>query len=389
MVDPSGMNTELRCPRCNRLIDPHLLNCSYCGVNLALAAALIENSVPQPYLSFNTPITPEVLVPRLGDYLIEKGVLNQAELQRALAYQRNKAEQGQPCLIGQALLELGSIDRSTLDKAVTEQILQLQTALEKTNQRLEQRVQERTSELQRALKKLTELNQLKSNFISNISHELRTPLTHIKGYLDMLSDGGLGPLTEYQLEAVQVLMRSENRLERLIEDLIQFSLATKGELSMKIESFDLDDVISAAVTQTANKAEAKAIQLNFETSPQHSRVSGDEEKIGWVLMQLLDNAIKFTPEGGQVVIEATPENGLLSVAVKDTGVGIPEERLDEAFEPFHQLDGSITRKYSGTGLGLAMVRRILDAHGVPIHVHSENGGGSVFEFSLPLDEDEL
>lgn len=382
------MNTELRCPRCNRLIDPNLLNCNYCGVNLAFAAALVENSVPQPPFSGGAPLAPEVLVPRLGNYLIEKGVLSQSDLQTALEYQRKQAERGKPCLIGQALLDLGLVDRSTLDEAVTEQILQLQSALEKTNQRLEQRVQERTAELQRALKKLTELNQLKSNFISNISHELRTPLTHIKGYLDMLSDSSLGPLTENQQEAVQVLLRSENRLERLIEDLIQFSLATKGELSMKVETFALQEVIFAAVAQTVNKAEAKGITVNVAASPQNTRVSGDGEKIGWVLMQLLDNAVKFTPEGGLVTIETITENGLASILVKDTGVGIPESRLDEVFEPFHQLDGSITRKYAGTGLGLAMVRRILDAHGAPIYVHSEKGEGSVFEFSLPLDEDE-
>jgi signal transduction histidine kinase len=329
-------------------------------------------------------MTPEVLVPRLGDYLIEKGLLGNAGLKRALDHQRAMAATGRPLLIGQALLELDLIDRSALDEAVTEQILQLQMALHQTNRQLEQRVEERTADLQRALNKLTELNQLKSNFISNISHELRTPLTHLKGYVDLLFDGSLGALTAEQKEALGVLKRAEMRLERLIDDLIQFSLAARGELSLRLSACRVQDLINMALTQSTPKARTSKVDLRADVSPDLPVVRADPEKIGWVLLHLLDNAIKFTPQGGLVLVEARKRDSQVILAVNDTGIGIPSNSLQDIFEPFHQLDGSVTRRYAGTGLGLAMVRRILEAHGVQPRVESVVGKGSRFEFSLPV-----
>jgi signal transduction histidine kinase len=113
-------------------------------------------------------------------------------------------------------------------------------------------------------------------------------------------------------------------------------------------------------------------------------VRADEEKIGWVLSHLVDNALKFTPEHGRVEIEAVLESSLVTISVTDTGIGIPPERLQEIFEPFHQLDSSATRRFGGTGLGLAMAQRIVEAHGSRIKVQSELGRGSRFEFSLPV-----
>ncbi|MGC8855403.1 MAG: histidine kinase dimerization/phospho-acceptor domain-containing protein, partial [Anaerolineae bacterium] len=178
-------------------------------------------------------LTPEMLVPRLGDYLVRRGHISAAELQKALAYQQEQIAMGKTCLLGQALLELNLLDRDTLEQAITEQILQLRAALQAANRNLERRVQERTAELQAALERLSELSQLKANFVSNISHELRTPLTHIIGYLELLVSESLGPLTPEQRHALQVSQRAAARLENLIEDLIMFSLASRGELSLK------------------------------------------------------------------------------------------------------------------------------------------------------------
>lgn len=378
------MTDLVSCPRCNHLVDSQARNCDQCGVDLALAAIEAEQVLTFP---FQVPITPEVLVPRLGDYFIENGMLEPADLQRALMYQQTKMEGGEPCLIGQALVELGFVDRTTLDEAVTKQILQLQTAIRQANRELEQRVRERTAELQGALNKLTELNQLKTNFISNISHELRTPLTHIKGYLDMLVDESLGPLTSHQREALSVLQRAETRLERLIEDLIQFSLAARGELSIKLNSFNPGDLINTIANQSTNKARSKRISLQVDISAHLPNVRADEEKMGWVLMQLLDNAIKFTPAGGTIKISTQVEDGFVYISVTDSGIGIPQEQIADIFEPFHQLDSSVTRRYPGTGLGLAMVRRILEAHCSSIKVQSMVGQGSRFEFCLPIEKD--
>ena len=328
-------------------------------------------------------IAPETLVPRLGELLIERGLLEPEDLQIALDFQDDKITSGVPCLIGQALVELGLIDQRSIDDVVTVQIFQLQNTLERTNRELEQRVEERTADLQEALAKLTELNKLKSNFISNISHELRTPLTHIKGYLDLLSDLSLGPLTPLQIDALEVLLRSEERLEQLIDDLIQFSLVVRGELSLNIKSLDIRQLVLTNLPQIRKKAEAKGISLDLDIPPGIPNVLADEDKMQWVFDQLLENGIKFTPYGGSVKLSANPNMDLIEFSVLDTGIGIPEDRLPEIFEPFHQLDGSVTRRYAGTGLGLAMVHRIIDVHGSKIVVDSTPGKGTRFSFSLP------
>jgi len=380
-----SMPEQISCPRCNTSINPDDRHCPQCGVNLALAAAFAEHTLTKPLkVPTGALVSPEIFVPRLGEYLIDKKMITAEELGCGLEYQRQKIAEGSPCLIGQALVDLGIIDRRKLDEAVTEQILQLQSALKRANQQLERRVQERTADLQRALSKLTELNQLKTNFVSNISHELRTPLTHMKGYLDMLLDASFGPLTPPQVDAINIIRRSEARLEKLIEDLIQFSLAARGELRLQTGSFSLNNLIHRSVSQSKTKALSRDIDLTVTLPGQPLLVQADEEKILWVLMQLIDNAIKFNRNGGRVAVEAQVEDSLACIAVVDNGIGIHKERISEIFEPFHQLDSSSTRRYAGTGLGLTMVNRILNAHGLPIKVQSTVGQGSRFAFSLPI-----
>jgi signal transduction histidine kinase len=378
------MTAAISCPQCLQPVDPQARFCEHCGVDLALAAAVAEQWVlPLSLEESLLPLAPEVLVPRLGDHLLEGGVLQPEDLQRALAHQRDAVRQGRALLLGQALIELGIINQATLDQAITTQILHLQQALNETNHQLEQRVQERTQDLQQALDRLAELNQLKANFIANISHELRTPLTHIKGYLDLLGEHGLGPLNDQQDDAMRVLRRAEARLERLIEDLIQFSLASRGELTLKIQRSQLPEVVQLMVNRSQGKARQAGVHLSCIVPADLPAVEVDEEKIGWVLSHLIDNAIKFTPAGGRVEVGAQPEGSMVVLAVSDTGIGIPAERLQEIFEPFHQLDSSATRRYGGTGLGLTMVKRIVEAHGAQVKVQSVLGRGSRFEFAIP------
>ncbi|MDD5369689.1 MAG: ATP-binding protein [Anaerolineaceae bacterium] len=332
------------------------------------------------------PLTPEVLVPRLGDYLVERGLLSETDLEAALLRQSEERRQGKSILIGEVLIELGLINRVTLNTAVTEQIIQLRAALQDTNQQLERRVQQRTQELQNALQKLSELNQLKSNFIANISHELRTPLTHIKGYVELLLSGAMGALVEQQSKALMVVQRSTERLETQIEDLIRFSLASRGDFTLSFVPFQLNTLVNWVTSRSLDKACDKNIELHTDIPTDLPLVRGDTEKLSWALIQLVDNAIKFTPEGGRVSLRATHTDGFAEIAVQDTGIGIPDHRFEEIFEPFHQLDGSATRRYGGTGLGLALVRQIVEAHGSSIQLESEMGRGTCFHFLLPIAE---
>ena len=334
-------------------------------------------------------LSPEMLVPRLGDYLVQKGYISSEDLRNALAYQQDQVAQGKTCMLGQALIDLGLLSRDRLDQVVTEQIIQLRTALQAANRSLEQRVQQRTAELEDALSRLSELTQLKANFISNISHELRTPLTHVKGYVELLVSGSLGPVTEEQKHALQVSQQSTNRLENLIDDLIMFSLASRGELSLKQQAVDIVRLANMSVKTIEQKARDRGVSVHAVLDKNIPLIQADSQKLAWALGQLLDNAIKFTPSEGRVVLSVQRESGnLVIISVTDTGIGIPLNRLDEVFEPFHQLDSSSTRRFGGTGIGLSLVRQIVEAHGSMLEVTSVEGKGTTFRFPLITTEDQ-
>jgi signal transduction histidine kinase len=328
-------------------------------------------------------LSPEMLVPRLGEYLIQKGLITEENLQRALAVQKEETGNGRQYLLGQALMDLKMVDRDTLDQAVTEQIIQLRSALKASHRSLEQRVRDRTAELDEALKRLSELSQLKANFVANISHELRTPMTHIKGYLELLVTGSFGRINEEQRHALEVSQRSSAKLEAMIEDLIMFSLVTRGEMSMNLDQVDIRRLVTLAAKSASAKAEERGVKVLAAVASDVPPVQADSAKIGWVIGQLLDNAIKFTPSGGSVVAAVNEEaKNLVIVSVSDTGIGIPADRIQEIFEPFHQLDGSSTRHHGGAGLGLSLVRQIVEAHGSLLDVQSVDGKGSLFKFPL-------
>jgi signal transduction histidine kinase len=319
----------------------------------------------------------------MGEYLIQKGLISNDGLQKALDYQLEQTAKGNAVLLGQALIDLKIIERVELDQAVTEQILQLRSALQTANRTLERRVEERTAELQKALERVSELSQLKSNFVSNISHELRTPLTHIKGYIELLITESLGPITDEQKHALQISQQSAGKLETLIEDLIMISLASRGEMSIQQENVDIRRIANLAVKSSLGKATERSVNLQALIDEDVPFVQADSQKTAWVLHQLIDNGIKFTASGGSVAVGIKREGeNLVVVSVADTGIGIPASHLNDIFEPFHQLDGSSTRRYGGTGLGLSLVRQIVEAHGSMLDVHSVEGHGSTFKFPL-------
>jgi signal transduction histidine kinase len=219
--------------------------------------------------------------------------------------------------------------------------------------------------------------------VANVSHELRTPLTHIKGYLELLATESLGGINEEQKSALQVSQQAAGRLENLINSLILFALASRGEMTLKLSPVDLNKIAADVLSYSRQKADDRKVTLHEDVRAGLPPIQADGEKISWALLQLVDNAIKFTPSGGQVTLSIRPETDtLIMVSVADTGIGIPPERIKEIFEPFHQLDASSTRRYGGTGLGLALAQEILAAHGSKVEVKSEVGKGSTFRFPL-------
>jgi len=385
------MTKAISCPQCCQPVDIQLRACEHCGVDLALAALLAEYTLTagsRENRDLSTlQLSPEVLVPKLGNYFIEKGVLTEEELSNALAFQKKQDANGQPRLIGQTLVDLELISHETLDLAVTEQILRLQSALQHANEQLETRVEMRTRELEQALTRLAELNQLKSNFIANVSHELRTPLTHIRGYLSLLDDEALGAITPQQAEALGVMKKSEARLSMLIEDLIQFSTFAPGGVDLGLEAVNLIDIFDWVTLVAIEKSNNKGIIWDTSIPPSLPPVEADAKKLQWALLHLIDNAIKFTPKGGRVQLGARIADHKIDVFVVDTGIGIDLEKIDEIFEPFHQLDGSSTREYGGVGLGLAVVRKVIEAHNSDITIRSKMDEGSCVEFSLAIVDD--
>lgn len=337
-------------------------------------------------MNTNHTLTPEILVPRIGDYLVAKGMLQPADLENALKKQKTLRANGQNALLGQVLVDMGLIDRNSLDQAITEQILQLRTALQDTNQQLEKRVQIRTNELQIALKRLSELNQLKSNIIANVSHEFRTPLTHIKGYLELLITQTLGPLVPEQSNALTVMQNSAERLAELIDSLIQFSMASQGELSLQPSPIATREMLESVYQRALIKAQNRNVSLSLEVPSMVPEIRADKEKISWVILQLLDNAVKFSSENGRVILSAERDGDFVNISVTDNGIGIAPERIPELFDPFHQLDGSSTRRYGGTGIGLALAKQIINAHGSFIRVSSEVNQGTQMEILLPVNE---
>ncbi len=328
------------------------------------------------------PYTPEMLIPRIGEYLVELGIITAHDLQEALEIQKNAPPDNDHEILGKILVDMGVISQSQLDEIVTEQILSLRKASEQNNRMLERRVQERTAELEEALRKINELNQLKTNFIANISHELRTPLTHIKGYLELLTSKDLGELEEDQMKVLNIMDRSANRLERLIEDLIMFTFAENDEVLIIPREFDLLPVIYQNIEHYKTSTPAREIQLTIQPNTTSVWVHADQKKISWVINHLLENAAKFSAVDKMIKIDVIEKNDHVDIQIKDEGIGIPEHRINEIFEPFHQLDGSSTRRYGGIGLGLALAKKILAAHKQTLKVQSEIGIGSQFDFSL-------
>ncbi len=265
-------------------------------------------------------------------------------------------------------------------------------------------LEEKTAKLEGALAKLRELDRLKSNFLGTVSHELRTPLTSIIGYSEMLAEGMAGPLNEEQAEFVKTIHGKGEQLLALIMGLLDLSKLESGTMSLRQAHVDIGTVLDEVVSTVRPVALKKGVELLLEKEAIDCPLTGDAERLRQVFVNLVDNAIKFTPKNGTVTVRARVAEGepprnedddgagavllaplrrAIEITVADTGIGIPPDERQKVFDAFYQVDSSSTREYGGTGLGLSIVKRIVEAHGGSVRVEGNEPSGAVFVVTLP------
>ena len=236
-----------------------------------------------------------------------------------------------------------------------------------------------------------EIEQIKSDFLSVVSHELRTPLHSIKGFVEIILMGRTGEINELQRDFLTTVKESTTNLQRLIDDLLEFSRMEAGQIKLKPEEIAVREVAARVIDQLGPLAEEGQLMLENRVPESLPNIEADPMRIEQVLTNLVSNACKFTPAGGSVTIEAQDFGNQVRIAVRDTGIGIPQEEQARIFQRFYQVEGGATRSYTGTGLGLTISKFIVEHHYGRIGVESEEGEGSTFFFVLPIklpqDED--
>lgn len=231
--------------------------------------------------------------------------------------------------------------------------------------------------------KLNAIDKMKSDFFSSMSHELRTPLASIKEGVSLLQDGAGGAITDKQKRLLEILSEESNRLIDLVNGLLDLSKMDAGMMTYSFEPASLPPLVERTITEMIPLIEAKNISLETKVDENLPSLLIDRERILQVLRNLIGNALKFTPEGGQVRVSAQTGNREIKVSVTDTGPGIPKEDLDMIFEKFRQVPLMNSNQIKGTGMGLALVKHIITAHGGRVWAENEPGQGSSFAFVLP------
>jgi GAF domain-containing protein len=255
------------------------------------------------------------------------------------------------------------------------QTFAIQSALAIQNARLYREIEQKSRELEAA-------SRHKSEFLTNMSHELRTPLNAIIGFSEVLSEKMFGDINQKQAEYLSDILESGKHLLSLINDILDLSKIEAGRMELEPADFDLPNAIENTMILVRERAERRGIALGRDIGEGLGTIRADERKVKQVMLNLLSNALKFTPEGGRIDVRAALKNGFAEVSVSDNGVGIAPEDQAAVFEEFRQV-GAATKKAEGTGLGLAISRKFIDLHGGRIWVESEPGKGSTFSFTLP------
>ncbi|MCZ7385208.1 MAG: ATP-binding protein [Candidatus Methanoperedens sp.] len=249
------------------------------------------------------------------------------------------------------------------------------------NKKLEQQLKEYHEKLEKSCEELKEADRIKTEFISNLTHELMTPLTSIKGFVELLNDEAIGTINEEQKKSLGIIHRNSERLIHLIKELLDISHLEKNTLGLHFGLVSINDILSKCILDMQPMAKEKQISL-FQDARPLPVIWGDEERLTQVIINLLGNAIKFTPNDGKITVISRDLTEQIKISVRDTGMGIPGDRLSRIFERFYQIDSSTKRKYGGTGIGLSICKNVIEKHYGSIWAESD-GNGSTFHILLP------
>lgn len=284
--------------------------------------------------------------------------------------------------------ETGEVIQVLLHAIDIHELKVIQQELAGLNRSLEQRIEERTIEVRQTNLTLERALLAKDEFLTNMSHELRTPLTGILGVAEILLGEYYGSINERQHTYLSLIDSSGQHLLSLINDVLDLSKVEAGKLELNPERVILDDVCRSSLEFVQQSANKKNLLVNYVPDLTAPILRADSRRLKQILINLLSNAVKFTPEGGKVTLKvhANWEMSILEISVRDTGIGISTSDQQRLFQPFTQVDSSLNRKYDGTGLGLALVKRLTELHGGMVTIESQIGVGSCFTVSLPWQE---
>lgn len=245
-------------------------------------------------------------------------------------------------------------------------------------------LEEKSQELSEANEELKSIDRLKNEFMQTVSHELRTPLTPIMGYLELFLNNDLGRVSSTQLEIMNDMYHCSRRLGFVIDSLLEMLSLQEEQYTEKFELIEPQSIVRELEKQFMEDARENSLKCTVLCQDNMGNISGARKKLLLMVHHLLTNAVKFTPEGGEVSFTTRQNNKSIEFIIKDNGIGINDEKLKRIFEPFLQVDSSMTRGYEGIGLGLALVKRIAEMHQGKIHIESEEGAGALFTVSIPV-----
>jgi len=346
-------------------------------------------------------------------YIVMKRVVGRVEaLTEEMLQAASEAKQGGQVRLDHAVHKVIRSGQNNEIGAMGEALVVFAETIAQQHNELERRVLERTRELTEANAALVIASRTKNEFVTNMNHELRTPLNAIIGFTELVLFRQCGELNETQAEYLGDVLQSSRHLLSLINDILDLAKIEAGKLTLQLGEVHLKGLLERSLVVVREKASKHGIELRLETDGIPEIIWADERKVKQVLFNLLSNAVKFTPDGGRISLKAKwlrKENGhwmdeagtvlplsgpgdlrdgnedVLRISVEDTGIGIKKEDMSRLFQPFEQVDSSMSRRYQGTGLGLSLTRRLLELHGGTIWVESEGEGrGSTFHFLLPV-----